>query len=1003
MKAQAIVLAGFTQLTRSRQATWPRQLVDRALTSFTMLTAPLYSVLKWIALGAAAALVAKLFEEFVTSGFSPPVWWEVVGRSIIQYRIPIALALGLFSVLFLSAWVGRRRKEALKRLRNAFRLCKPAEQLGLADLGFREASPQEPQRVETHQEERPFFGTYFSRKALEESESPDADPALSHEFTEKELEGLLRENKGFLLIGLPYSGKTITLFHILHRMKGYVVLSPSDSQPVPTEDIFALLRRQKVVILLDDIATYAERNYDIEMFSIRMRAVTKGCFGVAGTCRDAGDIAMVMTGHGNHVTNFCEALPKLRLHPMTRKEMVALAQTAGRTITVAEARLFPEPGNVTMMDRTQAMQERFRALMEPEKDALRAMKLLDAGGVSITIPRIHSVLTDVLRRGVEREALHNTLRKLWDEFFLREQPDREKVRPHFGYLTYSVSYQEGPDLENAFLSILARPLEKARDVQALLQIASSFRRRGDFLGVVQACDSVLQIEPQHADAYLHRGHSLARLGKLEEALEANKRALDIRPCAEVYMSRGYILSRLGNLPGALDALDKALELRPDLDDAHTNRAIVLARLGRFSEAVEEYKGALGIKPRSSYAYLNLGITLAREDFFSESLEAYDQALRIRPDYPEAYLNRGHTFARMGRFEDALKEHDHAIKVRHDYAEAHQYRGETLANLDRLVETEESLTRAIDIKPDYALAYSNRARTRARMGPEYKKAAYNDWQTALDLGFVPPQEDLSLGTTLASVGSFTQAITCFDHAIDSYPESAEAYYQRGRTFVCLNRHDAALLDFDKVIELCPDHAGAQCARGPALANLEGRYREALESSTTAVKLHPEFAPAHLSHGYVLTRGKGYDKARLEWALKAYDEAVRIRPNYPEAHRERGFILGQLGFDEEALKAFDQAIELRPTYVEALFGKARSLCFLVRSDPKRFPPDRCFEEVMELLRRAIEIDATIISRLTKDRSAFRPLRAHPDYGSRFRSLIWGELLGKKDKPGASPVSS
>ncbi len=975
--------------------TWPWH-------SFPVLVSPLYTVLKWIFVGVAGVLGLELFADYIVEGFSRPLWWEAVIKFIVQYRISITLVLGMFFILFLFTWVGHRRKKTQKRLRDAFRLYKPTKELILEDLGCREISSQEPQREETHEEERPFFGTYFCRKASEESESTNVDLAPVHEYTEENIEQLLRGNKGFLLIGLPYSGKTITLFYVLRRMNGYVVVSPNDSQPVPDEDIFALLKRQKVVIVLDDIATYAKKNYDIETFSVRMKRATKGCYGVAGTCREAGDITMVVTGRGNHVTNFCEALVKLRLYPMTNKEKIALAQTAGITLDLAEARLYSQPGNITMRDRTRVMQERFHALTEPGKDTLRAMKLLDAGGVSLTIPRILFALTDVFRRSVEQEALEDILRKLWDEFFLLEQPSKERVRPDFGYLTYAVSYQEGPDLENDYLNILAQALEKARDVEALLQVASNHRRRADLLGSVQAVDSVLRIEPQNADAHFQRGYTLARLGKLEEALKANKRALDIKPSAEAYNNRGYILSRLGNLPDALNALDSALDLRLDFDGAHTNRAIVLARLGRFSEAMEEFKDALGISPGSYYAYLNLGITLSRQDSFKESLEAYEQALRVRPDYPEAYLNRGITLARMHRLEDALKAHDQAIELRHDYAQAYMQRGQTLASLKRFPEALESLTSAIDLQPDYVLAYVNRARTFAHMGPKYQEDAPKDWQTALDLGLVLPQVDLTLGVSLARSGAYTEAITIFNSVIDSYPESTEAYYQRGHTFANLNRYDAALLDFDKAIELRPDHTKAQCDRGPALANLVGRQDEALEASKIALELHPEFALAYFARGYVLTRGKGYDKARLEQALQAYDEAVRIRPNYPEAHRERGFVLGQLGFDEEAFNAFDQATELRPRYAEALFGKARSLCFLVRRNPQRFPPSKCFEEVMELLKRAAEIDISIISRVTRDRTAFRELRLDPDFGPHLNSLIWESVKNKND-PGTSTAPS
>lgn len=939
--------------------TWPWR-------GFPVLVAYLYKVLMWILIGAAGALVFGLFIDYVTGGFSLPLWWEVLVKSTVQHRITIALALSLFFVLFLFAWVGHRRKEIQKHLRDAFRLYKPTKELILEDLGFREISSQESQRAETHEEERPFFGTYFSRKASEESESTNVDLTLDHEFAEEDLEQLLRGNKGFLLVGLPYSGKTITLFQVLRRMDGYVVVRPNESEPIPEEDVFALLKRKRVVVVLDDIATYAERNYDIETFTMRIKTATKGRYGVAGTCQDGGDITMVLTGHGNHVTNFCEALLKLRLYPMTKKERVALAQTAGIPLDLGEARLYPQPGNITMRDRTRAAQERFRALSELEQDTLRAMKLLDTGGVPVTTPRLLVILTAVFRRSVEQKTLEDILRKLWDEFFLLKQPSEERVRPHFGHLTYAVSYQEGPDLEDEYLDVLAQVLEKAKDVEALLQVANSRGRRGDLWGSVHTIDSVLRIEPQHAYAHFHRGYSLARLGKLEQALEANKRALDIKPSAEAFNNRSYILSLLRKFPDALTAVNSALDLRSDYDDAHTNRAIVLARLGRFSESMEEFKDALGIRPESYYAYLNLGITLSRQDSFKESLEAYNQALRVRPKYPEAYLNRGITLGRMHKFEDALDAFDHAIELRPKYAEAHLHRGETLASHGRYPEALESLKRAIEIRPDYTSAYVNRARTFGHMGPEYQEAAHKDWQTALDLGLEFPQTDLRAGLSLARSGAFQEAITILDKVVDSYPESAEAH----------------------------------CARGSALANL-GRHEEAIEAIKVALEIRPEFATAHLALGYALTSIKGFDKARLKRALQAYDEAIRLRPNYAEAHRERGFVLGQLGFDEEALKAFDRAIELRPEFAEALFGKARSLCFLMRRDSQRFPPNKCFEEVMGLLKRAAEIDTSIISRIAKDHSAFRELRVDPNFGPYLNSLIWEGSTKNKGDLGISPA--
>lgn len=421
---------------------------------------------------------------------------------------------------------------------------------------------------------------------------------------------------------------------------------------------------------------------------------------MAATCRDGADFTVIVTGHGNPVTYFCEdkLRLKLRLRPMTIDERRALAKVAGWDLNQFEPRLYPYPGNITLREPTGVMRHRFRLLLDPEKDVLRAMKLLDAGGVPVTVPRIDAALMAVFNRSIDPSQKEDILRNLWEQGFLRDQPLGPMVHPHFGHLAFAVSYQEGRGPEDDSWDNLVNSLEEIQDVDALVYVGDTLGRRGDLFRAVQVWDGVLRVDPEHAEAHFRRGYSFARLGRLEEALEANGRALELRPdFAEAHNNRGYILSLQGHFPDALVSLQQALELRPEYDDAHVNRAIVLARLGRFQEAMNEFNIALGLRPESYYAYLNLGITLSRQDAFEEAVTAFDHALRFRPDYPQAHLNRGITLARMKQFDKALEAQERALELDPEYAEAYMHLGQTLANLQRYEEAIERFNRAMELR------------------------------------------------------------------------------------------------------------------------------------------------------------------------------------------------------------------------------------------------------------------------------------------------------------------
>ena len=941
--------------------------------------APLYPPLKWVGGAALFGLLLNLLADFIGQGFDLPVL-DALARFMQVHRATVVGTAAAVVILSAVAWVGHRMRSTDRRLCAAFALCRDTEDLTLGDLGFRRAYPQEPEQGEERQDLRPFFGKYFPRILVAHTEADTAYADTACELAETDVERLIREGRSLLLRDLPYSGKTLTVWHILRRLTGYTVVKPDDSQRIPEEAVFSLLKNRKVVILLDNLSALADTNYNLGLFVERMTKATKHRVGVVGTCRTGGDYAKLGGVYGSHVACYCECLLNLRFLWMSVDERVDLAATAGVALDRASARHYPTPGSITMRSRVRAVAARFAALPETSKDVLRVLKFLDASEIAPTIARLQTTLSILFDRDLERNVVKEHLRDLWDQSFLLETPTMDRIRPHFGHLVYAVSYERGQEPGEDRRNGLAQAFEEAHDAEALLGLSRSLARTNDLVSGLLMLDRLVRIAPDDANAHFHRGYTLARLGRAAEALDENDRALALRPTfAEAYNNRSYILSRLGRLPDALQAVDHAIELRPDYDDAHTNRAVILARLGRFDDAQAEFAAALRFRPQSYYAYANLGVTLSRQGAFREALAANEKALRIRPRYPEAHWNRGITLARMGLYEEALKAQEQAIALRPEYAQAHMHRGQSLASLGRYLEAVAEHSRAIELQPGYALAYLNRARTYAHLGAAHLEAAFRDWQTAVDLGLAIPPTAVNIGDSLGCHGEFRKARAVFDSVILWNPDCAEAYASRGQAVARMGECEDALADFANAIRLRPDFAEAYRNRGVSLAQMN-QFEAALADFTYAITLYPGSAEAYRNRGLTLARMREYGKA-----VEDFDRAIEICPTSTDAHVSRGITLSRSGQFEEALAAFKRAIELEPRNARAQFEKAKTLCLAARGgSQEELLRSEHLEEAVALLESSIALDHGLLDRVVRERGMFSALESDPGRGSRFCAL-------------------
>ncbi|HJQ60052.1 MAG TPA: tetratricopeptide repeat protein [Vineibacter sp.] len=118
------------------------------------------------------------------------------------------------------------------------------------------------------------------------------------------------------------------------------------------------------------------------------------------------------------------------------------------------------------------------------------------------------------------------------------------------------------------------------------------------------------------------------------------------------------------------------------------------------------------------------------------------------------------------------------------------------------------------------------------------SAVIEWTSALKIRENPTIR-LERGKALLLLGQPAEAIEDFNHVLEAWPLSAEAWVGRGSAQLGAGRPEAALTDLNRVLDKRPEHVEALKARAAALFD-KGDAMSAKIDAARAAKIHPHNA-------------------------------------------------------------------------------------------------------------------------------------------------------------------
>jgi Flp pilus assembly protein TadD len=450
-----------------------------------------------------------------------------------------------------------------------------------------------------------------------------------------------------------------------------------------------------------------------------------------------------------------------------------------------------------------------------------------------------------------------------------------------------------------------------------IEMAGQLYSRGQYAQAERVCRQIIGARPANADAHNILGVSLAGLGKMDQAIEALKRAIKLNGQAASYHANlGEILRQAGRLDEAARAIEEAINLEPNNAQALNNLGIIQYERKQFAEAVKSYRRAIELRPTMAEALNNLGNALRLTGDIDGALQAYQEALTHRVVYPEVYNNLGTLLQQDRKLEEAEHALRKAIQQNPRYIEAHNNLAQLLSSQKKEVDALRILGEALKFAPTNIQTLLLTAKIQLR------RSNLQAAEQAVKLALKEDSENAEALTVLGQIfhetDRYDEAIEVLDRALKKNPDNPEALNFYGVALKSVGRLDEARENILKALKLNDSMYGAYANLNDLVDFSEGIGEELFNRMEAIFEAIPNqeaepFLALHFAYAKALD-----DRGQHEKALEHYitgGKMKRAQLDYKESETHGFFDSIRAAFPKEAFenRKYEGLDDERPVFI------------------------------------------------------------------------------------------
>ncbi len=388
--------------------------------------------------------------------------------------------------------------------------------------------------------------------------------------------------------------------------------------------------------------------------------------------------------------------------------------------------------------------------------------------------------------------------------------------------------------------------------------------------------------------------------------------------AEAHFLLGFALGEKGKMNESLEAVKKAIALNPALAQFEPNLPIDIKEHKGHWEFLRRQLGTPKATGSEYDVHYNLGMTYRNKGLFDEAKREFDECIKSKADEPDLNFLLGEVSLYLNKVEDAIEYFQHAYKSDFDSVRCMNALGVVYCLKGNLEEAIQWFERALSSQNDFVPALNNLAVCQFNQGNSEEAIKYYD--RAVERG--SPEASFNLGMYYIKNGNYDSALKLFSG------DTADAYFGKGLVNVELGNNDEALDFFKKALSVVPNHAGANYNMGFVLTKI-GKFRDGLnfirkgieseanyEKDKFRLSLEPELS--EFGPYYIASAGKIADESVISAESLPKHETPRAADYVTDAEN----YLNENNF-ENALSMVEHALQLEPEMSKAVILKARIL--------------------------------------------------------------------------------
>ena len=230
----------------------------------------------------------------------------------------------------------------------------------------------------------------------------------------------------------------------------------------------------------------------------------------------------------------------------------------------------------------------------------------------------------------------------------------------------------------------------------------SFLSKDDCEKALTYFEKAVESDSNYAEAWAQSGFCNEKLGRHAEALEASKKAVNLRPSAESYFNIGLASYYLKQYKDAAEGYRNSIKLDPyNAADAQYALGLVYRDWGKPDEEIQAYKQAIRLRPDYTVAFERLGSRYLKSKKYNEAVEIFRQLVALKPGDANAPNNMGEAYFELNKLNEAMESFRQSIRLKPDFGKAYYNLGRTLMALGNRDAALEQYTILTNIDSDWA--------------------------------------------------------------------------------------------------------------------------------------------------------------------------------------------------------------------------------------------------------------------------------------------------------------